>query len=175
MIFQKENLQKVVMFLSKTTFLVLLFQWKTLHKKEKDWLLTLYYELNNFGNVFSFSDGYVNNPYFKWNISRNSIDQPLYPRSGSSVSLTFKTSVYPYSRVNGFTDHGSLTDQEKYKFLQYNKLKFTTSWFTPISRDKKLVVNARLGFGLLNGYNKNIGVKIDKNMNLLVFKLNNNL
>ena len=39
-----------------------------------------YYELNNFGNVFSFSDGYVNNPYFKWNISRNSIDQPLYPR-----------------------------------------------------------------------------------------------
>ncbi len=116
-----------------------------------------YYELNNFGNVFSFSDGYVNNPYFKWNISRNSIDQPLYPRSGSSVSLTFKTSVYPYSRVNGFTDHGSLTDQEKYKFLQYNKLKFTTSWFTPISRDKKLVVNARLGFGLLNGWNKNIG------------------
>ena len=59
--------------------------------------------------------------------------------------------------MNGFTDHGALTDQEKYKFLQYNKMKFTTSWFTPISRDKKLVVNARLGFGLLNGWNKDIG------------------
>ena len=116
-----------------------------------------YYDLNNFGNVFSFSEGYVNNPYVLWRISRNSIDQPLYPRSGSSISLSLKTSVYPYSRINAFDDHSLLTDQEKYKYLQYNKFKFTSSWFTPISKDKKLVVNARLGFGLLNGWNKNLG------------------
>ena len=116
-----------------------------------------YYDLNNFGNVFSFSEGYVNNPYVLWRISRNSIDQPLYPRSGSSISLSLKTSVYPYSRINDFDDHSLLTDQEKYKYLQYNKFKFTSSWFTPISKDKKLVVNARLGFGLLNGWNKNLG------------------
>ena len=116
-----------------------------------------YYELNNFGNVFSFSDGYVNNPYVQWNISRNSIDQPLYPRNGSSISLTLKSSVYPYSRVNGFDNHSDLTDQQKYKFLQYNKLKFTTSWFTSLSKDKKLVLNARMGFGLLNGWNRDLG------------------
>ena len=116
-----------------------------------------YYNLQNFGNVFSFSDGFVNNPYVQWRISRNSIDQPLYPRSGSSISLSIKSSVYPYSRINNFTDHSTLTDQEKYKFLQYNKFKFTSSWFTPISKDKKLVINARLGFGLLNGWNKNLG------------------
>ena len=68
-----------------------------------------------------------------------------------------KSSVYPYSRINNFTDHSTLTDQEKYRFLQYNKFKFTSSWFTPISKDKKLVINARLGFGLLNGWNKNLG------------------
>ena len=116
-----------------------------------------YYNLQNFGNVFSFSDGFVNNPYVQWRISRNSIDQPLYPRSGSSISLSIKSSVYPYSRINNFTDHSTLTDQEKYRFLQYNKFKFTSSWFTPISKDKKLVINARLGFGLLNGWNKNLG------------------
>ena len=116
-----------------------------------------YYNLQNFGNVFSFSDGFVNNPYVLWRISRNSIDQPLYPRSGSSISLSLKSSVYPYSRINNFTDHSTLTDQEKYRFLQYNKFKFTSSWFTPISKDKKLVINARLGFGLLNGWNKNLG------------------
>ena len=116
-----------------------------------------YYNLQNFGNVFSFSDGFVNNPYVLWRISRNSIDQPLYPRSGSSISLSIKSSVYPYSRINNFTDHSTLTDQEKYRFLQYNKFKFTSSWFTPISKDKKLVINARLGFGLLNGWNKNLG------------------
>tara|TARA_B100001093_G_scaffold203140_1_gene195137 strand:- start:4 stop:2562 length:2559 start_codon:yes stop_codon:yes gene_type:complete len=116
-----------------------------------------FYELNNFGNVFSFSDGFVNNPYLKWNISRNSLDQTIYPRTGSSISLTVKTSVYPYSKVNGFTDHSLLSDQEKFRYLQYNKFKFTTSWFTPISKNKKLVVNARLGFGLLNGWNKDLG------------------
>ena len=121
-----------------------------------------FYELNNFGNVFSFSDGFVNNPYLKWNISRNSLDQTIYPRTGSSISLTVKTSVYPYSRLelmnkDGFTSHSALSDQEKFRYLQYNKFKFTTSWFTPISKNKKLVVNARLGFGLLNGWNKDLG------------------
>ena len=121
-----------------------------------------YYDLNNFGNVFSFSNGYVNNPYVKWNISRNSLDQTIYPRTGSSISLTFKSSIYPYSRLElmnkeGFITHNNLPDQEKYKYLQFNKIKFTTSWFTPISRDKKLVVNTRLGFGLLNGWNKDLG------------------
>jgi outer membrane protein insertion porin family len=121
-----------------------------------------YYDLNNFGNVFSFSNGYVNNPYVKWNISRNSLDQTIYPRTGSSISLTLKTSVYPYSRLElmnqeGFTTHNNLTDQDKFKYLQFNKIKFTTSWFTPISKNKKLVVNTRLGFGLLNGWNKDLG------------------
>ncbi len=121
-----------------------------------------YYDLNNFGNVFSFSNGYVNNPYVKWNISRNSLDQTIYPRTGSSISLTLKSSIYPYSRLElmnkeGFITHSNLPDQEKYKYLQFNKIKFTTSWFTPISRDKKLVVNTRLGFGLLNGWNKDLG------------------
>ena len=54
-----------------------------------------YYDLNNFGNVFSFSEGYVNNPYVLWRISRNSIDQPLYPRSGSSISLSLKLVYIP--------------------------------------------------------------------------------
>ncbi len=116
-----------------------------------------HYKLNNFGSIFSFANGYVNNPYVQWRISRNSIDQPLYPRSGSSITLSLKSSVYPYSRINNIEDHSTLTDQEKYKFLQYNKFKFTSSWFTPISKDKKLVVNARLGFGLLNGWNKDLG------------------
>jgi outer membrane protein insertion porin family len=121
-----------------------------------------YYDLNNFGNVFSFSNGYVNNPYVKWNISRNSLDQTIYPRTGSSISLTLKTSIYPYSRLelmnrDDFVSHNTLSDQEKFKYLQFNKIKFTTSWFTPVSKNKKLVVNTRLGFGLLNGWNKDLG------------------
>lgn len=114
------------------------------------------YDLNNFGSIFSFPTGYVNNIYYQWAVSRSSVDQPLYPRTGSAFKLSVKT-TFPYSWLkpkNYFLDR---TDQEKYRFIEYNKIKFTSSWFTPLSRDKKLIFNARLGFGFLNGWNKTLG------------------
>jgi len=115
-----------------------------------------YYDINNFGNVFSFATGYVNNIYYQWALSRSSIDQPLYPRTGSSFKVSIKTTLpYSWFKPDGyFVDK---TDQEKYKLIEYNKIKFTSSWFSPLSKDKKLVLNARLGFGWLNGWNKDLG------------------
>ena len=115
-----------------------------------------YYDLNNYGNVFSFSDGYANNLSFQATLSRNSIDQPLYPRTGSSFTLSAKMTPM-YSWFDGVDDYSDLSDQERYKWLEYNKIKFTSSWFTPLSRDKKLVINARLGFGFLNAWNSEKG------------------
>ncbi len=40
---------------------------------------------------------------------------------------------------------------------EYYKLKFTTSWFTPLTPDKKLVLNTRAGWGFLGHYNSGIG------------------
>ena len=92
-----------------------------------------YYDLNNYGNVFSFSDGYANNLSFQATLSRNSIDQPLYPRTGSSFTLSAKMTPM-YSWFDGVDDYSELSDQERYKWLEYNKIKFTSSWFTPLSR-----------------------------------------
>lgn len=114
-----------------------------------------YYELRNYGGVFTFSDGYVNNLSFRFTLSRNSIDQPLYPRSGSQITLTTKFTP-PYSLFNG-RDYSQLTDQERYKWLEYNKWKFTTSHFMALSKDRKLVLNARTGFGFLLPWNKAVG------------------
>ena len=63
-------------------------------------------------NVFNYSGlniatdekGQFNNLNLRLNLSRNSIDQPLYPRSGSSLTFSVKTSVYPYSRINNIKD-----------------------------------------------------------------------
>lgn len=115
-----------------------------------------YYDLNNFSNVFSFSQGYSNNLSFKVSLSRNSIDQPLYPRTGSSLTLSAKLTPM-YSWFDGVDDYSDYTDQERFAWLEYNKLKFTSSWFTPLSKDKKLVLNARFGVGLLNAWNKKLG------------------
>lgn len=115
-----------------------------------------YFDLNNFSNVFSFSDGYVNNLFYQFSLSRSSIDQPLYPRTGASFKFSVKLTP-PYSLLSPDKDYASLDDQDKYRWIEYNKFKFTSSWFTPLSKDKKLVVNARLGFGFLNGWNKDVG------------------
>ncbi len=115
-----------------------------------------YFDLNNFSNVFSFSDGFVNNLFYQFSLSRSSIDQPLYPRTGASFKLSAKLTA-PYSLLGADKDYSTLEDQDKYRWIEYNKFKFTSSWFTPLSKDKKLVLNARLGFGFLNGWNKQIG------------------
>lgn len=114
-----------------------------------------YFDLNNFSNVFSFSDGYVNNLFYQFSLNRSSIDQPLYPRTGASFKFSVKLTP-PYSLINN-KDYTTLEDQDKYRWIEYNKFKFTSSWFTPLSKDKKLVLNARLGYGFLNGWNKDIG------------------
>lgn len=115
------------------------------------------YDINDYGSVFAFSDGVANNLSYRFSLSRNSIDQPLYPRTGASTTFSLKT-TFPYSWVDGVDNYDGLSDQERYKWLEYNKIKFTTSWFAPLTKDKKLVANARFGVGLLNPWSKSKGV-----------------
>jgi outer membrane protein insertion porin family len=112
-----------------------------------------HYNLKNFGSIFSFSDGHSNNLAYTMVLSRNSINQPLYPRFGSELKFTFKATP-PFSAFTD-KDYKNISDQEKFKFVEYHKWKFTTSWFTEIAKD--LVINARTGFGFIGSYNKDIG------------------
>lgn len=116
-----------------------------------------YYDLNDFGGIFSFSNGYANNISFRYNISRNSIDQPLYPRTGSNITFSLRFTP-PYSLLGRKdVDFKNATDQEKYKWLEYHKWKFTTQHYISLSKDKKLVLKLSTGFGFLFSYNKDYG------------------
>jgi len=112
-----------------------------------------YYQLNNFSNVFSFANGYSNSINYMLNITRRSDDQPIFARSGSILSYTFKATP-PYSLFSK-KDVSAMTDQQKYKFVEYYKMKFTSSFFTQIT--KNLVLNTRAGFGFLGKYNSKYG------------------
>lgn len=116
-----------------------------------------HYNLNNFNSVFSFADGVSNNVSFRFSLSRNSINQPIYPRSGSQLTLTAKITP-PFSAFDNIDDYSSLSDQEKFRWIEYHKWKFTSSWFTPLDSKKKLVLNTRVGFGFLGLYNRQIGL-----------------
>ncbi len=115
-----------------------------------------YYVLDNF-SAFVFPTGFTNNLSFNTVFSRNSIDAPVYPRSGSQTTLTIKLTP-PFSMLgaNKEKDYSTFESQEKYKFIEYHKWKFQTQWFTPIVGN--LVLFTKFGFGYLGYYNPEIGV-----------------
>jgi outer membrane protein insertion porin family len=100
------------------------------------------------------TDGHYNNFSVNLTLSRNSIDNPIYTRSGSSFSLGLKITP-PYSALNG-KNYGdaNMSNAERYKFLEYHKWTFTGKTFTPLAGDK-LVFMSRAMFSYLGDFNKN--------------------
>lgn len=114
------------------------------------------YNLQNYYSTFAFSDGYSNNLSYTWALSRSSIDAPIYPRTGSEISFSVQLTP-PYSLGK---DCSNLTDAEKFRWIEYHKWKFNASFYTPLlgGTARKLVLHARVKYGLLGLYNKTIGL-----------------
>lgn len=114
------------------------------------------YKLVNYANILSFGDGngQFNNFNYMLTINRSSIDQPIYPRGGSDVSLTAELTP-PYSAF-GNKDYSTMTENEKYKWVEYHKWKIKANFFSSIVGD--LVLSTRAQFGFLGYYNSQIGV-----------------
>lgn len=117
-----------------------------------------YYDLTAYGLWGqTFSNGYANDISLKYVLQRNSVSAPIYPQGGSNVAFTAKSSL-PYSAFGSVTDFSGLSAQERYKYLEYYKLKFTFEWFTPLTLDKKLVFRTKYGMAFLGAYNNSRGV-----------------
>lgn len=121
-----------------------------------------YYELHNYGSYFVFSDGYSNEFNLNINISRNSVDAPIFPKNGSNIAFTGQLTP-PYSLFNG-KDYSAMSNAQKFKFIEYQKYKFTAEWFTQLTNQKagegkearNLVLRTKIGYGFLGRYNKNL-------------------
>jgi len=111
------------------------------------------YRLKDYALVPNFTDGYSNDFHFKFVLSRNSIDQPLYPRSGSNVSFTLQITP-PYSAFTGI-DYASESYQQKYKLIEYHKYKFLADFYQKIYGN--LVLRLVSKYGFLGYYNSGIG------------------
>ncbi len=111
------------------------------------------YNLDNYATSFLFSNGYANNLNFRTSITRSSIDQPIYPRSGSQFSISAQFTP-PYSLFSD-KDYSTLSAQEKYKWIEFHKWKFTSSWVTKLVGN--LVLNVKANFGILGLYSGALG------------------
>jgi len=131
-----------------------------------------YYNLNNyFTGLFTFGNGVANNLAYTIALSRdNTYTNPVFPMGGSSFSISGKFTL-PYSLING-VDFGDLEnqrsfqnvngspdvakiDQERFKWLEYYKVKFSGTWYTRII--DKLVLKTQTDFGFIGAYNLDRG------------------
>lgn len=98
------------------------------------------------------SNGTCHNLSLNLQLSRSSIDNPIYTRRGSQFTLGLKITP-PWSLMNG-KNYANMTTSERYHMLEYHKWKFSGKVFTPLTRDSKLVLMTRAEFGYLGHYNK---------------------
>ena len=114
-----------------------------------------FYNLNNY-SIFntSFTNGISNDLSYGITLSRNSLDSPIYARSGSEVSVSGYATP-PYSAMNG-KDYSEVTEQDRYRWTEYYKLNLRGSWMLNLVGD--VVLNAKVRFGWMGYYNKNIGL-----------------
>ena len=145
-----------------------------------------HYNLKNYNTgLFTFGDGYSNNLSYTVGLSRNNtFNDPIFPMGGSNFSVTAKLSL-PYSMFNGvdyealknerqenldiISDQNSTSseiteassrisqiDQERFKWLEFYKVKFKADWYTRVV--DKFVLKPTVEFGFLGAYNQNRGV-----------------
>ena len=112
------------------------------------------YDLNNYKNFFSFTNGSCNNLNVTTTITRNSIDQPIYPRRGSKISLTVSLTP-PYSMFNRGVDYSTLALANRYHWVEYNKWTFKSEYYTKLAGN--LVLATKAQFGILGMYNSRVG------------------
>lgn len=144
-----------------------------------------HYNLKNYNTgLFTFGDGYSNNLAYTIGLSRNSTyNDPVFPTGGSSFNVSAKLTL-PYSLFNGVDYHTlkeeredledivqdptytieerqdanqgiAEIDQERFKWLEFYKIKFKADWYQEIV--KKLVLKPSVEFGFLGAYNQDRG------------------
>ncbi len=105
------------------------------------------------GNTVATGEFY--NFSIKQTIARSTVNNPIFPQDGSTISLSVQATL-PYSLLfNRNKDYSELPDAEKFRWLEYHKWRFDAEWYTPIIG--KLTLKAAAKIGIIGFYNKDIG------------------
>jgi outer membrane protein insertion porin family len=121
------------------------------------------YMLKNW-QYFLMTNGNANNLNLSLSLNRTSTDNQLFPRSGSEFTATV-TLTPPWSMWDG-KDYKNLANnpyspsyvreqQQKYRWIEYNKWSFRSKTYTALTNGQKcFVLMTRVDLGILGSYNK---------------------
>ena len=121
----------------------------------KDWSY-LYIKLNN-GQYMN--TGNCNNLSLNLTLSRNSTDNPIFPRYGSEFSASLQiTPPYSLFSKKDYSTYGKDNYHDAasmYKWIEYHKWKFKAKTYTALMDIQKCpVIMTRTEFGILGHFNK---------------------
>ncbi len=129
-----------------------------------------WYNVKNWYYIMNMNNGNANSLTLGLTLARNSIDNPLYTRTGSDFSLSLQ--MTPPASLFGKKDWKKLyelanqsntdkkTEQARrdlYHWIEYWKLRFKSRTYTPLTNPEgkyTLVLMTRADIGLLGSYNK---------------------
>ena len=103
--------------------------------------------------TFNTGNGDYNSFSVTQTISRSSIADPLFPKTGSKFTLIAQASP-PYSLFNG-KQYDDLTNAEKFHWVEFFKWRFNAEWYTGLFG--KFVLKTSAKFGSLGYYNSHVG------------------
>lgn len=126
-----------------------------------------WYYLKNWEYLRFMQTGSANSIVLGLTLSRTTVDNPIYPRRGSSFALSLQMTP-PWTKMRKGHDWKELaykadrlydakSQAELYKWIEYWKLKFQSKTFTPLTDPDgnwTLVLMTRADFALLGSYNK---------------------
>jgi outer membrane protein insertion porin family len=115
------------------------------------------YNTLNYSSIFTFGggNGTYNALSYSIALSRNSVDAPIFARNGSEFTITCELTP-PYSLFRGNVDYKAMSANERYKWVEYYKIKLKGAWY--INLIEKLVMTPRFQLGFLGTYNTSLGV-----------------
>ena len=115
------------------------------------------YKARNYAIFPSFSTGVSNNFNLKIALQRTSIDQPIFPKSGSNFLLS-GTFTPPWSYIRG------VNKTDIFKLVEYHKWRFNGEWFVPIGKptgedkSRQFVLRMAAKYGFIGRYNQNVPI-----------------
>jgi outer membrane protein insertion porin family len=110
-------------------------------------------------NLPNFKNGAVNNVNFRISLQRTSVDQPLFPRTGSTFLLSGQLTP-PYSLLSSSVNTG----ENKFELLEYHKWRFNGEWFIPLGKpagedhNKQFVLRFAAKYGFVGRYNTDLTI-----------------
>ena len=113
------------------------------------------YYLKN-SNYYGIANGLLHELAGTVAFGRNSIFNPIYPQSGSQLTLSgrFTPPRNLFSPVD--LSDPDLAPEDRYKWIESYKIKFSANFYMPLDRTQKLVLRMRFEAGLLGAYSDNL-------------------